>query len=118
MSASVPFAQAARKATVGQNRSFTESCKFTSKKNVVLLAITPNGLKDALREAARSGTTIWCGAGAVSEEDFNALKVPGLTRFNYPLEERDPLVLADALDTIEEHHPGEVVWVEAASSGR
>lgn len=85
---------------------------------MVFLAITPNGLKDALREAASSGTSVWCGAGAVSEEDFDARKVPGLTRFDYSLEDRDPLVLADALDTIEQHHPGEVVWVEAAASER
>jgi hypothetical protein len=85
---------------------------------VVFLAITPNGLKDALREAARSGATVWCGADAVSEEDFDALKVPGLTRFDYQLEERDLLVLADALDTIDQHHPGEVVWVEATAPER
>lgn len=85
---------------------------------MVFLAITPNGLKDALREAARSGTTVWCGAGAVSERDFDALKVPGLARLDYPIEERDPLALAVALDTIDQHHPGEVVWVEAAASER
>ena len=85
---------------------------------MIFLAITPNGLKDALREAARSDSTVWCGAGAVSVEDFDALKVLGLTRFDYPLEERDPLALADALGAIDQHHPGEVVWVEAAASER
>ncbi|MFS2166017.1 hypothetical protein [Variovorax sp. Varisp62] len=85
---------------------------------MIFLAITPSGLKDALREAARSGATVWCGADAVSEEDFDTLKVGGLTRFDYQLESRDPLVLADALDTVHQHHPDEVVWVEAAAAKR
>jgi hypothetical protein len=104
-------------ASIGQKRTL-KLADFTSETNVVFLAISPNGLKDALREAARSGATVWCGAGAVSERDFDALKVPRLTRFDYLIEERDPLALADALDTIDQHHPGEVVWVEAAASKR
>lgn len=83
---------------------------------MAFLAITPDGLKDALREAASSGTAVWCGADAISEEEFTALKGQGLTRFVYKLEGRDLLVLEDALDTIGQHHPGEVVWVEAAAS--
>lgn len=83
---------------------------------MVFLAITPRGLKDALRTAASLAMPVWCGADAVSEEDFAALKGAGLTRFNYELGERDSLVLEDALATIDQHHPGEVVWVEAAAS--
>lgn len=83
---------------------------------MVFLAITTRGLKDVLREAANSGTAVWCGADAVSEEDFAALKGKGLTRLTYELGARDPLVLEGALDTIDQHHPDEVVWVEAAAS--
>ncbi|MDQ0074841.1 UTP-glucose-1-phosphate uridylyltransferase [Variovorax boronicumulans] len=83
---------------------------------MVFLAITPSGLKDALREAAGSGTAIWCGADAVSEQDFAVLKGKGLTRFSYALGAREQPVLEDALDTIGQHHPDEIVWVEAAAS--
>ena len=83
---------------------------------MVFLAITPSGLKDALREVAGSGTPIWCGADAVSEQDFAVLKGKGLTRFAYALGAREQLVLEDALDTIGQHHPDEIVWVEAAAS--
>jgi hypothetical protein len=48
---------------------------------VIFLAITPIGLKDALREAASSGTAVWCGADAGSEQDFATRKAKGLTRF-------------------------------------
>lgn len=80
---------------------------------MALLAITPNGLKDALRLAADSRTAVWCGADAISEEAYGELKVKNLSRFNYELGARDPAVLEDALDTIDLHHPDEVVWVEA-----
>jgi hypothetical protein len=83
---------------------------------VVFLAITPRGLKDALREFSGSRTAVWCGADAVSEEDFVALRGAYLTRFSYELGARDPLALEDALETIDQHHPDEVVWIEAASS--
>ena len=81
---------------------------------MVFLAISPGGLKEALRETASSGTAVWCGADAISEAAFAAIKGSSLTRFAYELGARDALVLEDALDTIEQHHPGEVVWVEAA----
>ena len=83
---------------------------------MVFLAITPAGLKDALREASGSGSAVWCGTDAISEEDFAALRGAYLTRLAYELGARDPLVLEDALDTIDQHHPSEVVWIEAATS--
>ena len=83
---------------------------------MVFLAITPQGLKAALRAAASSAIPVWCGVDTVSEEDFAALQGTGLTRFDYELGARDPLVLEDALATIDQHHPGDVVWVEAAAS--
>lgn len=82
---------------------------------MVFLAITPRGLKDALREAENSAATVWCEADAISEEDFAARKGKGQTRFKYELGARDPLVLEGALDIIDQHHPDEVVWVEAAA---
>ena len=83
---------------------------------MVFLAITPSGLKHAMREAARSGAAVWCGTDAITELDFAALMGQGLTRFAYALGAHDPLVLEGALDTIGQHHPDEVVWVEATAS--
>jgi hypothetical protein len=89
-------------------------CKIEKGENVVFLAITPSGLKDALRVAADSGSAVWCGADAISEEAYATLKGKRRSRFIYDLGTRDPLVLEGALDTIGQHHPDEVVWVEAA----
>ncbi|MGE8317763.1 MAG: hypothetical protein ACN6O3_03395 [Comamonas sp.] len=83
---------------------------------MVFLAITTQGLEEALRAAEKTGQPVWCGSNAISEEQYQALKGKSLSRFNYELDSRDPEVLAGALDTIGEHHPGAIVWVEALPS--
>lgn len=80
---------------------------------MVFLAVTPTGLQDALRHAASSDAAIWCGADAISEADFDALDHRNLTRFSYELGGREDEVMDGAIETINEHHPTESVWVEA-----
>lgn len=80
---------------------------------MVFLAITPAGLADALR-AASTDDAIWCGSGAITEADYATLKQPNLSRFIYDLGDRR--LIDDAIGTIEEHHPGQTIWIEAASS--
>ncbi|NDZ15404.1 hypothetical protein C7T35_40435 [Variovorax sp. WS11] len=62
--------------------------------------------------AAATGVFVWCGADAISELDYASRKYPGLSRFNYELTDNEADVMADALETIGEHHPGETVWIE------
>ncbi len=81
---------------------------------MVYLAITPQGLKHALRAVEKCAAPIWCGSDAISESDFENLKCSSLTRFSYPLGGESPEVLAGAVGTIEEHHPGETIRVEHA----
>jgi hypothetical protein len=81
---------------------------------MVLLAITTTGLEDALRLATDPAASVWCGADAISEAEYQARGIPRLSRFIYPLQGASREVLEDALDTIREHHPGEIVWVEGA----
>lgn len=79
---------------------------------MVFVAVTPAGLAEALRRAT-SGDAIWCGSETISEAAYAAMKQPGLTRFNYSLAD---LELDDgAIATVDEHHPGQTIWVEAAS---
>lgn len=79
---------------------------------MVFLAITPVGLADALR-AAKADDAIWCGSDAITEADYAKLEHPNLSRFIYELGDRE--LIADAIGTIEEHHPAQTIWVEAAS---
>ncbi|OGB46138.1 MAG: hypothetical protein A3F76_13155 [Burkholderiales bacterium RIFCSPLOWO2_12_FULL_65_40] len=79
---------------------------------MVILAISTAGLQDALRLAEGRDANVWCGADAISEAEYAALKNSRLSRFIYPLQGQEPDVLAGAIDTVEEHHPGETLWIE------
>ena len=78
---------------------------------MVFVAVTPVGLAEALRLAA-GDDAIWCGSDAISDSEYKALERPGLSRFNYSL--ADSKVADRAIATVEEHHPGQTIWVEAA----
>lgn len=82
---------------------------------MIYLAITPSGLNELLNRV-NADDAVWCGSDAITETEFKALERPGLTRFIYALGDRQ--LVDDALSTIEEHHPGQVVWVEGAASAR
>lgn len=79
---------------------------------MVLLAITAAGLEDALRLASETDVSVWCGSDAMLESDYKARALPALSRFNYPLQGASADTLSGALDTIAEHHAGEIIWVE------
>ena len=80
---------------------------------MVFLAITPAGLADALR-AAKSDDAIWCGSDAITQAEYSQSSRPNLSRFIYPLGDRQ--LIDSAISTIEEHHPGQRIWVEAAAA--
>ena len=79
---------------------------------MVFLAITPTGLKEAMQSRSDKSTPIWCGSDAISEEDYGLLRGENVTRFIYPLSGVNSDLLGDAIDTIEQHHPDQTIWVE------
>lgn len=79
----------------------------------IYLAITKDGLEKALQVGIETGATVWCSADTMSEAEFESHAGSALSRFTYPIDDEDDL--AGALDTIREHHPGAVIWVEAQS---
>ena len=81
---------------------------------MVLLVLEREALSDAVKLARQSGCSVWAGSDAIGSEEHQHLVREGvkITRFSYPLANRTPKVLADALATIEEHHPVEIVWVQ------
>ena len=56
---------------------------------------------------------LWMGSDVLSGEEIQQLRSAGrdVTVFVHPV--RTAAEVADALVTIREHHPGEVVWIEA-----
>jgi hypothetical protein len=79
---------------------------------MVFLAITPAGLRQALEVAATNSASVWCGSDAITEAEYKALSAPDLSRFTYSLLDASANDLARAIDTIQEHHPDQTVWVE------
>lgn len=82
---------------------------------MVYFSITREGFFEVLDVAKTSGAAVWCGADAISQEEFERIKGGNVTRFVYPLADASEDVIADALSTIEEHHPGERIWIEHAN---
>lgn len=83
---------------------------------MVYLAITPEGFREILKSLGTVKTSVWCGADALSMADFDQLERGNVTRFDYPLAGADKTTMLDALSSIEEHHPGERIWIEHAAS--
>jgi hypothetical protein len=79
---------------------------------MVLLALTASGLAGARRLTQGSDTATWCGADAISDEDYAQLRSHSVSRLVYGLAGERPGVLAGAIETIEEHHPNQTVWEE------
>ncbi len=77
---------------------------------MVFVAITSTGLAEALRQAS-SEDAIWCGSDAIPQAEYLRMNRPGLTRFTYSLAGLEPD--DGAIATVEEHHPGQTIWVEA-----
>jgi hypothetical protein len=79
---------------------------------MVLLAITPKGLQDALQIREKTGDTIWCGADAMPEAEYFA-NPQSVSRFEYILATANAELMDHVIYTIAEHHPGQSIWVEA-----
>ena len=85
--------------------------------DMVYLALTPRGLREILDSSEATKTPVWCSADALSEAEFEKLERGNVTRFTYSLTDADQTTIHGALATIEEHHPGERVWIESSVFG-
>jgi hypothetical protein len=80
---------------------------------MVYLALTPQGLQEILGSPETAKMFVWCGVDALSEAEFQKLERGNVTRLTYSFVNADTATIERALDTIEEHHPGERIWVES-----
>ena len=77
---------------------------------MVFVATSAACLAEALRRAD-SADAIWCGSDVISDTEYMQPRRPNLSRFDHSLAE---LQMDDGtLGTVEEHHPGQTIWVEA-----
>jgi len=80
--------------------------------NTVFLAVSANGLSAARDLARNAGAVVWCNARAISADEFENLPRGTLTRFSQALNSKS--AVADAIETIAEHHPGSTICVETS----
>ena len=81
---------------------------------MVFLVLDRSAADEGFALAKKLGCPIWLGADAVTLNDYQTYCADGInaSRFDYSLSDRDPEILEDALSTIEEHHPRDVIWVQ------
>ena len=81
---------------------------------MIYLALSRESALEAIRVARTQSCAIWVGSDAISEDEHHVISSEGvkMTRFSYPLAGAEPEVVAEALATIREHHPGETIWVQ------
>ncbi|PAT42458.1 hypothetical protein [Vandammella animalimorsus] len=82
---------------------------------MVILATTRQGF-ESLRALIDTGAhPVWVGASVLTAGEIQTWRARGLdlTVFDHDIDPRHPGQLAAALDTVAEHYPGEVVWVDA-----
>ena len=79
---------------------------------MVALVLTRSGFDDLRARLDVAHDTVWVGPDVLTAGEAAELRASGmrLTVFAYPL---DPEHLDNNIYTVFEHHPGEVLWVEA-----
>jgi hypothetical protein len=82
---------------------------------MIFLALTRAGVESYQALDCKADGTLWLAAGVLSDEELIALRASGvdISDFNYTIESHEVEVIAGAVETIREHHPGQAVWVEA-----
>jgi len=81
---------------------------------MVYLALDRTSALQVIALAASDGNGVWVGSDAISEEEHRRFSSEGvrLTRFTYALAGASAPVVEEALATMEEHQPGEIIWVQ------
>jgi len=84
---------------------------------MVYLILSKKGLSEVLRINQGSSVAMWLAHALLSEKEVSALLDAGhnVTVWQYP-ESTNNEELSGTIATIEEHHPGETVWVEYTST--
>jgi hypothetical protein len=82
--------------------------------NLVFFALTRHGLDEIFGLAKGKRTPIWVNQGLLDATDLNRLRSEGfhLTDFSYWIDPSDEPSVHEAVETIREHHPSQVLYIE------
>jgi hypothetical protein len=82
------------------------------KRTVVFLATTRRAVEEYLSLGIEAA--LWVSGGVLGEDEVLRLrKSRSVSIFAKQMAYTDAALIADAIDTIREHHPDEIVWVSA-----
>lgn len=81
---------------------------------LVLFALTKHGLSEMLDLAGGSESAIWLNDGLLDAADLDQLRAEGLvlTNFVHWIDPADEAAVRSAVETIREHHPNQVLYIE------
>jgi hypothetical protein len=81
---------------------------------MVHFILTRKGYEQLVARLGRTPSPVWFGYGVIDDTERDALAKAGVdvSTFTTPFSRSDGSEFEDALHTIEEHHPGDTVWVE------
>jgi hypothetical protein len=82
--------------------------------HLVLFALTKHGLSEMFDLARGSKAAIWVNRGLLDELEIKGLRAEGfdLTDFVNWIDPTDASAVEDAVATLREHHPGQVLYIE------
>jgi len=82
------------------------------------LVLEPSAVSGALATAKLCNGHVWLGANSLTESEFHQLLAEGhlVTRFEHAVEPEDKELVQEALETMREHHPNVIVWVQFAGA--
>jgi hypothetical protein len=97
---------------------YAAAAAYVGVAQMVYLALSPTAAWEAIDLARNSGAAVWVGSDALTYAEYIAAGESGISvsRFIYPLNNVEVSVLRGAIETIQEHHPNETIWVQANSS--
>lgn len=81
--------------------------------DAIYLAITATGLQDALRIAEKTNATVWCGADATTQAEFDLYVGKPIFRVPLSLAAESNALVQGVVDAIREAHPTATVWIES-----
>jgi hypothetical protein len=81
---------------------------------MVHFALTRKSYDDLVAQLGQAPSPLWVNNGVLSATEIKQLHEAGvdISNFTIGVNPLDPSDVAQAVDTIKEHHPGETVWVE------
>lgn len=81
---------------------------------MVLFALTKNGFVEMLDLARGGKAAIWINRGLMDESAIQRLRAEGfdLTDFVHWIDPLDESAVDEAVETVKEHHPGQVLYIE------